>query len=41
MKKRARKHSAEKVQFKRIKSMWGGQVDSIFETLDNAEQLVK
>ena len=41
MKKRARKNSVKKVQFKRMKVVWEGQVYSISETLDNTEQLFK
>lgn len=37
--KRARKHSIEKTEFKRMKALWEGQTGSRFETPRSVEQL--
>ena len=41
MRKRARKNSVEKEEFKRVKALWEGQNDSISETPSSAEQFFK
>ena len=41
MKKEARKHNVEKVQFEKMKGIWEEQVDSVSKTLDNTQQLIK
>ena len=38
MRKRARKYSVEKADFKRMKALWEGKTGSISETLSSAEQ---
>ena len=37
MKKEARKHNVEKVQFEKMKEIWEEQVDSVSKTLDNTQ----
>ena len=41
MKKEAKKHRAEKVQFKQMRKIWEDQVTSVSKTLDNTEKLIK
>ena len=35
MKKEAREHNVEKIQFEKVKAIWEEQVDNVSKTLDN------
>ena len=41
MKKEARKHSVEKMQFEKMKAVWEKQVDTVSKDLDNTLEFVK
>ena len=40
MKREARKHNVEKVQFEKMKAIWEEQVDNVSKTLDNTQHLI-
>ena len=41
MKKEARKHNVQKVQFENMKEVWEEKVNNVSKTLDNTQQLIK
>ena len=41
LKKEARKHKVQKVQFEKMKEIWKDQVTSVSNTLDKTEKLIK
>ena len=41
LKKEARKHNVQKVQFEKMKEIWEEKVDSVSKTLDDTQKLIK